>query len=66
MVRRLASLADQQLFLLQILVIFLRFELALNFIFYCYRSQTWQFYLVFPVLCISGAHKVSGLKFNGG
>ena len=34
--------------------------------FQCYRPQTWQFYLVFPALFISGTHKVPGLKFNSG
>ena len=53
-----ARLANQHLFRIQILLIFLRFELPPNFIFYCYRSQTWQFYLVFPSLFISGTHKV--------
>ena len=42
------------------------FKLLLNFIFQCYRLQTWQFYLVFPALFISGTHKMLGLKFNGG
>ena len=34
-------------FSIQILLIFLRFELPPNFIFQCYRPQTWQFYLFF-------------------
>ena len=62
----LARLANQQLFPIQILLIFLRFELPPNFIFQCYRPQTWQFYLFFPALFISGTYKVSGLKFKGG
>ena len=33
-------------FSIQILLIFLRFELPPNFIFQCYIPQTWQFYLV--------------------
>ena len=44
----MASLAIQLLFPIQILLIFLRFDLPPNFIFECYRPQTWQFYLVFP------------------
>ena len=55
-----------QRFPIQILLIFLRFELPPNFIFQCYRPQTWQFYLFFPALFISDTHKVPGLKFNGG
>ena len=47
-----------------ILLIFLRFELAPNFIFQCYRPQTWQFYLFFPVLSISSIHKVPSIKFK--
>ena len=35
-------------------------------IFQCYRPQTWQFYLVFPALFISGTHKVLGLKLRVG
>ena len=57
----IASLAIQQL-----LPIFIRFKLLSNFIFQCYRPQTWQFYLVFPALFISGTHKVSSCKFKGG
>ena len=41
-------------FSIQILLIFLRFELPPNFIFQCYRPQTWQFlhifFLLFPFL----------------
>ena len=62
----IASLALQQPFPIQILLIFLRFKLLPNFIFQCYRHQTWQFYLFFPALFISGIHKVSGIKFKGG
>ena len=62
----LARLAIQQLFPIQILLIFLRFELLPNFIFECYRPQTWQFYLFFHALFISGIHKVPGLTFKGG
>ena len=40
--------------------------MALNFIFECYRPQTWQFYLRFSALFISGIHEVQGLKFKGG
>ena len=43
-----ASLALQQLFPIQILLIFLRFELLPNFIFHCYRPQTWQSTYFFP------------------
>ena len=39
------GIAIQQLFPIQILLIFLKFELAPNFIFQYYRPQTWQFYL---------------------
>ena len=42
------------------------FKLLPNFIFQWYRPQTWQFYLVFPALFISGTHNVPGLKFKGG
>ena len=62
----LASLANQQLFPIQIFLPFLIFKLLPNFIFQCYRPQTWQFYLVFPALFISGIHKVPDLKSNGG
>ena len=54
-----------KLFLIQILLIFTRFELLQHFIFEFYRPQTWQFYSFFPALFISGIHKVSGLKFGG-
>ena len=60
------SLPIQQGFPIHILLLFLRFELLQNFIFECYRPQTWQFYLFYPALFISGIHKVSGLKFKGG
>ena len=45
---------------------FLIFKLLPNFIFQCYTPQTWQFYLFFPALFISGTHKAPGLKFKGG
>ena len=44
----------------------LRFKLLPNFIFQCYRRQTWQFYLFFPALSISGIQKVPGITFKGG
>ena len=47
---QLASLALQQIFAIQIPLIFLRFELPPNFIFQCYRPQTQQFYLFYPAL----------------
>ena len=47
-------------FPIQILLPFPIFKLLPNFIFQCYRPQTWQFYLVFPALFISGTHKVPG------
>ena len=56
----------QQLCPIQILLIFLTFKLPPNFIFQCDRHQTWQFYLFFPALFISGIHKVSGIKFKVG
>ena len=63
----MARLALQQLFAIQILLIFLRFELLPDFIFQCYRPQTWQFYLIFfPALSISVIHKVPRIKFKGG
>ena len=42
-----ARLAIQQLLPIQILLVFLRFKLQANFIFQCYRPETWQFY-IFP------------------
>ena len=61
----MARLAIQQLFPIQILlVIFLIIKLPPNVIFQWYRHQTWQLYLVFPALFISGIHKVSGIKFK--
>ena len=54
----LASPALQQHFPIQILLVFPIFKLPPNFIFQCYRSQTWQLYLVFPTLSISAIHKV--------
>ena len=59
----MASLAIRQLFpihCVQIVLIFLRFERLQNFIFECYRPQTWQFYLFFPALFISGIHSARG------
>ena len=41
-----ASLALQQLCPIQILLIFLRFELPPHFIYRCYRPHTWQFLLI--------------------
>ena len=61
-----ARLAIQQLFPIQILLPFPIFKLLPHFIFECYRPQTWQFYLFFPDIFISGIHKVPGLKFKGG
>ena len=61
----MAMLAIPQLFPIQILI-FPRFELLKNFIFEQYRPQTWQCYLFFPALFVSGTHKVPGLKFKGG
>ena len=43
----MGSLALQPPFPIQILLIFLRFELPPNFTFQCYRPQTWQFYFFF-------------------
>ena len=43
-------LALQQRFPIQIFLPFPRFKLLPNFIFQCYRPQTWQFYLVCPAL----------------
>ena len=53
-------------FSIQILLIFLRFEVPPNFMLHCHRPQTWQFYFFFPALFISGIHKVPGIKFKGG
>ena len=44
----ITSLAIQQFFPIQILLIFLRFK---------FYFQTWQLYLFFPALFISGIHK---------
>ena len=55
-----ARLALQQLFPIQNLLQFPIFNPLPNFIFECYRPQTWQFYLFFPALFISGIHKVPG------
>ena len=54
----IARLALQQHLPIQILLVFLRFKLTPDFIFRWYRPQTWQFYLFFPALSISGIHKV--------
>ena len=64
----IARLVNQQLLPIQILLLFLKFNLLPNFIFQCYRPQTWQFYLFifFPALSISGTDKVPGIKFKGG
>ena len=40
-------------------------ELLPNFIFQCYRPQTWQFYLFFPALSISSICKVPSIIFKG-
>ena len=40
--------------------------LLADFIFQCYRPQTWQFYLFFPALSISAIHKVLDIKFKSG
>ena len=42
------------------------FKLPPDLIFQCYRPQTWQFYLLFPALSISGTHEVLhiGIKFK--
>ena len=61
----IASLALQQHFPIQTLLVFLRFKLLPNFIFQCYRPQTWQIYLFFPDLSFSAAHEVLGIKFKG-
>ena len=61
----ITRLAIQQHFPIQILLVFLSFKLLLNFIFQCYRPQTWQFYLVFPALSISAIHEVLGIKVKG-
>ena len=39
-----------------------RFELPPNFIFQCYRPQTWQFYIFFPALSFLVIHKVTSLR----
>ena len=38
---------------------------AAKFYIQCYRPQTWQLYLFFPVLSISAIHKVPGITFKG-
>ena len=62
----IARLALQQHFPIQLLLVFLRFKLLPDFLFQCYRPQTWQFYLLFPSLSISVIHEVLGSKFKGG
>ena len=56
------------IFPIQILLIFLRFELAPNFIFEFYipmlQTQTWQFYLFFPALSISSKFQVLNLRMG--
>ena len=52
-------------FPIQILLPFPIFKLPPNFISQCYKPQTWQFYLVFPALSVSGIHEVLGIKFKG-
>ena len=59
----MASIAIQQLFPIQILLPFPIFKLLPNFIFECYKPQTWQFYLFVHALFISSTHKVPGLKW---
>ena len=61
-----STLANARLVSIQILLPLPIFKLLPNFIFECYRPQTWHFYLFFPALFISGTHKVPGLKFKGG
>ena len=58
----IARLALQQHFPIQILFPFPIFKLLPNFIFQCYRPQTWQFYLCFPALSVSGIHEVLGIN----
>ena len=53
-------LAIHQHFPIQILLVFLRFKLLPNFIFQCYRPQTWQLYLFFTALSISAIRDVLG------
>ena len=43
-----------------------RFKLLANYIFQCYRPQTWQFYLFFPANFISSIHKVPSVTFKDG
>ena len=54
----IASLGIQQLFPIQILLPFPIFKLLPNYIFQCYRPETWQFYLFFPALSVSSIHEV--------
>ena len=53
------ALPSRNLFPIQILLIFLIFELPPNFIFQCYRPQTWQFYLFFLALSKSSMNSQS-------
>ena len=50
------------LFPVQILLIFLRFELPPN----CYRPQTWHLYLFFPACSISSIRKIPRITFKVG
>ena len=59
-----ARLALQQHFPIQILLVFLSFKLLPNFIFQCYRPQTWQFYLFSPALSISAIHELLGINLR--
>ena len=62
----ITSLAIQQMFPIQILLPFPIFKLPPNFIFQCYRPQTWQFYLFFPTFSVSSIHEVLGTIFRVG
>ena len=59
-------LAIQQLFPYKSSCHFWYFKLLPNFIFQCYRPQTWQFYLFLPALSVSGIHEVLGIKLRVG
>ena len=61
-----ARLAIQQLFPIRIFLPFPIYKLPPNVIFLHFRPETWQFYLLFPALFMSGNHRVPGLKFKGG
>ena len=43
---------------------FLRFNLPPNVIFQCFRPQTWQFYIFFPALSISGINNFLSIEFK--